>query len=278
MTRSQRPSRFNGKLALALPASQFVLGTLGLIVHELGHGLTAVLLGGTFVRWYLAPAVVGYATYQMPVDSIYADHIISGLITAGGVFWTILFWGITAMIVNYELYRRQNFILSSIALGSVWGISSELAYIGIGPIIKWGDGYELAQEFSLWVPVTSVILLALFWVLFGFPFLARTLRPYANLDTGPRLWAFLIAAMLPNALYATLKAEIFFPEHTERKLIFMAATIIGLIVITFVGWPLTRNQWRDPGVRPVYLSGWTTLVLVFLVVAVEFAAAWYFGL
>ncbi|MBN1668354.1 MAG: M50 family metallopeptidase [Anaerolineales bacterium] len=275
--KKSRFSRFNGRLALALPASYYLTNTLRLLVHELGHGLMAKALGGEFVDLYLAPSVVGYAYWQGPENSPISDLWLDILVTSAGVLATVLFWGIVLMIVSYEMHRRQNWLLSVLAIGGVTAIAYDLAYLTISPFLQWGDGYDLAQLLSAWVPFVTALLLLLFLFPTGLNLLGRAIQPYLNLDNIPRLSAFLIVTLLPSMLYGTLKAALFLPEQSQIQLISLGALVAACILGAPLAWPVMRSQLHQPLARPAYVPGWLVGMLLVAVLAVEFSCTWYFG-
>lgn len=273
----KRPSRFNGGLALALPASFYLTDTLRMLVHEMGHGWMAKLLGGEFLGWYLAPSVVGYAYWRYPENSALSKLWLDFLVTSGGLLATLLFWGLVLMIVNYEMHRRQNWLLSVLAIGGVLAIASDLAYFTLSPFLSWGDGYELSQLLSPWTAVATGLLFLFFLFPTGLNLMARAIRPYLNLDTVARLSSFLLVTLIPSTLYGTVKAGLFLPEQTQIQLIALGSVLVVGIFGSPLAWPVMRSELCQPLARPAYLPIWLVLLLVLLVLAVEFSCSWYFG-
>ena len=50
-------ARWNSKTVFTLLVAFGLVGVVGLLVHELGHGFTAEVLGGKFVGLYVMPGV-----------------------------------------------------------------------------------------------------------------------------------------------------------------------------------------------------------------------------
>jgi len=112
--------------------------------HELGHGIGAVLGGGSFTNMQITPGYGGLAFCKWPTDFSYALSLIMGLIgpsLAG--FFVILFarrldksravlWVLTAALVLTGLFFSKDMFTRAVVIGLA---------VPIGVCAYWGNAY-----------------------------------------------------------------------------------------------------------------------------------------
>ncbi len=145
----------------------YVAEVLSIIVHEvLGHGLTAVLLGGQFSGFAVKWDTMGWALADIPVGAPVTHHI---LYLASGIIATtvcgVILWGIVF------LFRRRPDIQLALLVGAfiflidgmdyvVWNTYHPVPSGDIGKIILFYKAFELPGFTILrWLLLITGILL-----------------------------------------------------------------------------------------------------------------------
>lgn len=119
-----------------------------MLIHELAHGITAIIFGGELKGIWLTSflgfgkksndvSAFTFYTYTSYNDSIlcYRSVKIAGSLTAV----------LSALIVNYYS-KKENKITFFLASSNV--IYYELSYWALSPLLKYGDAYQLLQSFN----------------------------------------------------------------------------------------------------------------------------------
>jgi hypothetical protein len=136
MDKSVAPKR----ILFAFVPLAYITSTLSTTVHEFGHAISSKLMGSTSNGIYIAPGVVGYASYHIKygVSIDQRNFILISGPWAGMVFGIILF------IIALLLARKtRHWIVGMLAIAGALSIADDASYLTVSPIIKWGDGYEL---------------------------------------------------------------------------------------------------------------------------------------
>ena len=135
-----------------------------ILIHELAHGITALIFGGEFKGLWLT-SYIGFGkksddisasafyTYTSYNNSFlcYRSVKIAGSLTAV----------LSASVINYISKKKKNITLF-LATSNV--IYYELLYCVISPLLKYGDAYQLLQSLEI---TNSNTLLLFSLVLFG---------------------------------------------------------------------------------------------------------------
>lgn len=135
----------------AVPMGQFLLYPFALLstwAHEMGHGLSALLVGGRFESLVLYPNLGGTAYNRVP-DTLFAPVLVSagGLVgpaVAGGL--TVIF-GARPRLSRYVLYLFSGMLLASLVLWvrNPFGMLAVAGLaLGFGLVGRYGsDGVKL---------------------------------------------------------------------------------------------------------------------------------------
>lgn len=102
-------------IAWQIPYGRLViypLSLLGTYVHEMGHGLTALVLGADFERLVMFPDGSGFAEWRGDVG-----RLARGAIAAGGLVGPSLLGGVIVASSRKPRLARPLLMLSSLALG-----------------------------------------------------------------------------------------------------------------------------------------------------------------
>jgi hypothetical protein len=102
-------------IAWQIPYGRLViypLSLLGTYVHEMGHGLTALILGADFERLVMFPDGSGFAEWRGNVG-----RLAKGAIAAGGLVGPSILGGLIVASSREPRLARPLLFLSSIALG-----------------------------------------------------------------------------------------------------------------------------------------------------------------
>ncbi len=262
------------RLALGLGAAYVVITTIRLAVHEIGHTLMAVLVGGTVEGWFLAPGVVGYSWSMGNILSPGSDV----LVKLGGEILTTLI-GILLIPIALDFRRRRpGWAAFCLSLSAVHWSTNDLLYLGTSVLLKWGDGYLLMRQ-GVSPIIFTVIGIAAFILsaAWGMPWAMRSLAPYLPLTLWRRYWALLVAMIVPLSIYGCTKAVLFFPELATHSLIRNGAMLSLIALEALLGWPyLAARKTIVPTQRT--LSMWAPLVWLAIAVGIEVFCTLYFGL
>jgi len=137
-----------------------------IFLHEIAHGITAIIFGGEFKGIWLT-AYVGYGkkadvsdnfriyTYTYYNDSLlcYRAVKVAGSLTAAS----------TATVLNYISRKKRNLVVFQSTLVV---IIYELVYWAISPMIKFGDGYQFLQSFEGMTYSIMTLISLIFFVIF----------------------------------------------------------------------------------------------------------------
>ena len=113
-------------LALALVASEYLIGTIKLSVHEAGHGWAVMLAGGVYRRMYLSPTLVGYTWWWLPPESLPLEKWITAAGLVGGIGIGLLF-----MLAAWLERRREGWLPDFLALGGfdeAWRVGEDVDF------------------------------------------------------------------------------------------------------------------------------------------------------
>lgn len=102
---------------------------LSTLAHELGHGLTAVALGGQFREFYLWPDGSGMAVHAGP-----SGHVLEAMVSAGGLVGPAL---VAALF--FALARRERVARAALGLVGVGGLAAVLLVVN-NPFGRWYVG------------------------------------------------------------------------------------------------------------------------------------------
>ena len=261
-------------LALALVASEYLIGTIKLSVHEAGHGWAVMLAGGVYRRMYLSPTLVGYTWWWLPPESLPLEKWITAAGLVGGIGIGLLF-----MLAAWLARRREGWLPVFLALGGLMMIGSDSAYWLMSPSMQWGDGYDLLNlgVRRRYVYGLPLLLLALF-VPVGVALTYRALRRYAPLRGVRDVGVLLLLMMLPGTVYALVKAWLFHPDLYRNQLSSIPV-VIGIVAgAALLGGLLLRVFRPAQPAELTALPARTTAFLVLTVLAVEIFCALHFGL
>jgi hypothetical protein len=266
--------RFSWRLAVALPTTYALVSLLRLTLHEMGHAVVAIMLGGQFAGWYLAPGVVGYCWWREVPPEI--QRWGQPLITAGGTIATTVLGSVLFLAAVLVRQRWSGWAAFTLALAGVFFLSYDLLYLAAGPLIRWGDGLALLRA-GVPAPVLYGLGLlgGLFLVLVGLPFVLRAMAPFLPVRTIPQVGAALVALILPLFLYGVLKTGLLYPELRTTSLAQFGAVLAGLPALAVPVW-LVRG--RPAAAAQRILPAWVPAGLALLWVAVEILCVSYFGL
>ncbi len=275
--RSANKPGFSLHLALAVTATAYLVECLWMVTHEAGHGWTALLLGGTFVDWYIAPTVVGFSWIDVNSPA-YWPHAWNWVLAGGALTGVAisLFFLLAAWL---SLKRRKRTWLGVFLAFAATDLSiMNVAYILYSIWGRWGDGYELVRG-----GVPPVVLYAAASVvilgpgLLGIALLWRALSPYLRLRKAREIWAMLIALYIPLYTYALLKAYLLLPEHYPRKRTQAIVVLVASLPVAALVALLGRFARLQDNVPPQRLRSCTVAGLVLLALAVEILFSLYFG-
>lgn len=102
---------------------------LSTLAHELGHGLTAVALGGDFREFYLWPDGSGMAVHAGP-----SGHVLEAMVSAGGLVGPAL---VAALF--FALGRRERVARWALGLVGAGGLAA-VALVINNPFGRWYVG------------------------------------------------------------------------------------------------------------------------------------------
>lgn len=125
-----------------IPYGRLVLYPFALLAtwfHEMGHGLTAMVLGASFESLVLRPDTSGFATYRFDSDF---GRISRGLTASAGYLGT----GVVGAIL-LALRSKPSFVRASLG-----GIGVALIASALLVVLRW-PGSNHGQEFAAWLPL-----------------------------------------------------------------------------------------------------------------------------
>lgn len=141
----------------------FLLIFTFLLLHELAHGITAIIFGGEFKGiWLTSYFGFGEKTDNASAFAFYTctDYNNSILcyrcVKVAGSLTAIL----SALIVNYISRKKKN---SIVFLATYTVIFSEILYWTLSPLLNFGDAYQLLQPLKI---TNSVGILSFSLILF----------------------------------------------------------------------------------------------------------------
>lgn len=265
------------RILLALVPFTFISGTLSLVVHEvIGHAWVSRWFGSVENSFYVAPGIVGYASWNNP-DGV--TLVQRNIISAGGAVSGMVF-GLGLFLLAVLLARKsQHWIHGMLAIGGALSFGSDAAYLAISPLIEWGDGYSLLRNgvppyvFVIFGVVSTSFLLGIF-----IPRAVKMLSSYYDATSFLRAWAVFAAVMIVPYFYNLAKAYLFFQEHFPRKVIYLCLTLVLSPLIGFVVYksPLLSKNHQSPATRKMPATG--VVVLWVIAVIMEIGFTLYFGL
>ena len=143
----------------------FLLIFTFLLIHELAHGITAIIFGGEFKGIWLT-SYFGFGEKSNDVNAFafytytsYNDSILCyRCVKIAGSLTAIL----SALIVNYYSKKEKN-ITFFLASSNV--IYYELSYWALSPLLKFGDAYQLLQSLEITNSNAILIFLLTFLIL-----------------------------------------------------------------------------------------------------------------
>lgn len=110
--------------------------------HEMGHGLTAALLGGEFNNLVLRPDTSGFATYHHSGDF---GTLRRAMVSSAGYLGT-------AAVGCVLLALRQRV---SVQRASLWVLSAALL-LSLVKVLRWPSN-TFSQDFSFWMPLFGAV-------------------------------------------------------------------------------------------------------------------------
>lgn len=151
----------------------FLLIFAFLLIHELAHGLTAIIFGGKLKGFWFTSffgfgeksdnaSAFTFCTYTSYNNSILCYRCVK---IAGSLISII-----SASILNYISQKKKN---STVFLATYTIILYEILYWALSPLLKFGDAYQLLQSlkitnsnailiFSLTFLIITIYILVLF--------------------------------------------------------------------------------------------------------------------
>jgi hypothetical protein len=227
---------------LAFGVARFI----GILVHELGHGLSADALGGDFFALYVSPGTGFSYVYTEPLDwggRAFVD--ISG----------VLFQMVLGMLL-FILYPRFKGFFSRIITLQLFAVLLiyPLLYLGLGTIYG-GDGASIVREVEVGVGVDIAIPLLMFCLLFAAFFMyfvsVRVLdfiREYFHLaterDRFKTLFLFFSLPLFIGLLGAILAISLISLASVQFLIVFLiVANLMLYVEISF----LTRKAVPEEG-------------------------------
>ena len=127
----------------------FLLIFTFLLIHELAHGITAIIFGGEFKGIWLT-SYFGFGEKSNDVSAFafytctsYNNSILCySSVKITGSLISIIF----ASIVNYNSRKKRN---STVFLATYNAIFYEILYWALSPLLKFGDAYQLLQSLKI---------------------------------------------------------------------------------------------------------------------------------
>lgn len=263
------------KIFLTLSPIGYLVSVISLTIHEFGHIWVSRLFGSISNKLYIAPNVVGSASWHT-VEEISTTQ--RNLITMGGPAVEIAF-GFFGFVLAVVLAKRsQHWLVGALAGGSLMTVAYGGGYVLISPILKWGDGYALINR---GVPVYAFVI---FGLLLGlamislFPIAIELLSEYFHISSFLSIWLILMGFMLVPQLYALPKAILFFPDHVTRKLIYVgvisiASLLLAILINTFAGKSEQKSSSPTRQIKPAAI-----ILLWALAILTEVGYTYIFGL
>ena len=265
------------RVLLALIPFTYISGTISLVIHEvIGHAWVSRWFGSVANSFYVAPGVVGYASWRNP-DGV--TLVQRNIITLGGSVSGMLF-GLGLFFLAICLSRRsQHWLHGMLAIGGALSFGNDAAYLLISPIIKWGDGYSLLNN---GVPVYAFVIFGILSMAFllGYfvPKAVKMVADYYALTSFWQIWAIFASVLMVPYLYEFPKAYFFFQEHFSRKVIYLGVAFILSPIISFIAFksPIISDERRMPATREMPV--WGVLVIWGIAILMEIGFTAYFGL
>lgn len=272
-------SRLTVSLAIVLPATYYIINTIGIAAHELGHLFFAWMLKGLPRGWYLAPAVFGYSWWDFSEGPVKSLAYVQILVTAGGVV-TELVLGLV-LIGLYLLLRNhiKGWFRVVIPLFAVYTLSVGVIYLVFSAAFGWGDG---AQLIKLGIPfswlILMVILVFIFLVLVGIPMVYAEISRYIKIGSGREILAVLIVMALPVYIYGIIKSYFLYPDMF--KFTFAATVVFVMVACTLSAIGSTMLSEHAPISQDEIssLSRAGVFITLCVVAALEVGSLTYFGI
>ncbi|TFG07072.1 MAG: hypothetical protein EU539_06010 [Promethearchaeota archaeon] len=135
-----------------------------LIIHELAHGVTALMFGGELKGiWFssffgFGQKSNGVNCFTFYTYTTYNDNILCyRCVKIAGSFAAI----ISAFLINRISKKRKNLTIYLVSSNAIY---IEILYWAISPLIKNGDAYQLLQSFKLVNITISLIFSLIFFM------------------------------------------------------------------------------------------------------------------
>jgi len=268
---------FPVRVLLALIPFTFISRILSLVIHEvIGHAWVSRWFGSAANSFYVAPGVVGYASWHNPEGVTLLQR---NIISVGGSASGMVF-GLGLFLLAVLLARRSpHWIHGMLAIGGALSFGNDAAYLLISPLIEWGDGYSLLNN---GVPPYAFVLFGLISMTFLLGYMIPTavnlLSSYYAVSSFWRVWAIFISVMIAPYIYEFPKAYFFFQEHFSRKIIYLGLTVFLSPIISFVAYksPIISRARHASTTREMPAAG--VLLIWSIAIFMEIGFTAYFGL
>lgn len=128
----------------------------GTFIHELSHGIAAILTGGSFLKFVVRPNFSGVATTSGGIDWIIVSAGYVGSAIFGGLLIIISAWGISARAVLFGLGIALG-ILCVLFVRSLFGIVAGLLFSAV--LIAAGTRLSgfWASQVLLFIAIQSIL-------------------------------------------------------------------------------------------------------------------------
>ncbi|MFX1393621.1 MAG: hypothetical protein ACFFAH_08600 [Promethearchaeota archaeon] len=151
-----------------------------MLIHELAHGITAIIFGGEFKGLWIT-TYFGFGEKSEEVSNFafytytsYNNNLLCYIcVKIAGSLTAIL----SALVINFISKRKKSFIVS---LTSYVIIFYELIYWTLSPLIKFGDAYQLLQSLGI-KDLFEILLFSLICFLLSIYTLLSLIKTYKKL-------------------------------------------------------------------------------------------------
>ena len=225
----------NWRIAIALPFTYYILVTLDNTIHELGHLLTAQILGAKPIGLFIAPSVVGYARWNYGSIPEVSIPIVDFWVTAGGVAAELVLGIVLLSIVWILRDRLRGWTGFMLVMGGLILISMGAFYLLFSWIVDWGDGAELVRlGLSPYALVGFVVVILVCIYLIGTPLIARCMSEYTSSLDFRTTWSYLTIMGLPVQLYGVVKSFFFLPGEYQVGLYSLVAYVLISVILAMI--------------------------------------------
>ena len=151
-----------------------------MLIHELAHGITAIIFGGEFKGLWLT-SYIGFgkksddvSTFTFYTYTSYNNSILCyRCVKIAGSLTAIL----SALIVNFISKKKKN---SIVFLTTYSIILSELFYWSVSPLLKFGDAYQLLNSLGI-IDLFEILIFSLMCFLILIYTLLSLIKTYKKL-------------------------------------------------------------------------------------------------